>query len=81
MRELSQLEHEMWTGELSHMSTRLRCQGSPHQSFEEQFLLNPSYPHCFAMSGDLMEVEGGGSISNKSGAHILPTSDEKLVNI
>ena len=33
------------------------------------------------MSLDLMEVEGGGSISHKSGAHILPTSDEKLVNM
>ena len=31
------------------------------------------------MSLDLMEVEGGGSISHKPGAHILPTSDEELV--
>ena len=42
-------------------------------------MLNPSYPHCFAMSADLMEEEGGCSISHKSGAHILPTSEEKLV--
>ena len=41
MRELSQLEHEMWTGESTHMSTILRCQGSPHQSFEEQIFAQP----------------------------------------
>ena len=41
MRELSQLEHEMWTVELSHMSTRLRCQGSPHQGFEEDIFAQP----------------------------------------
>ena len=31
------------------------------------------------MSLDLMEVEGGCSISHKPSAHILPTSEEKLV--
>ena len=33
------------------------------------------------MSEDLMEVEGGCSISHEPGAHILPTSEEKLVTM
>ena len=36
MRELSQLEHEMWTVELSHMSTRLRVWISQQQGFEKR---------------------------------------------